>query len=80
MPSEIAVHVAIELSSSSWLVATRLPGAEKSRVRRIQGGNTTGLLALLVDSADKLRSSWALRLTWLVASKRGGMASGYTGC
>src|SRR5215204_6535345 len=49
MPSEITVHVAIELSSSSWLVATRLPGAEKSRVRRIDGGDTTGLLALLAD-------------------------------
>jgi transposase len=49
MPSENTVHVAIELSSSSWLVATRLPGAEKSRVRRIDGGDTTGLLALLAD-------------------------------
>jgi transposase len=49
MPSETTVHVAIELSSSSWLVATRLPGAEKSRVRRIDGGDTTGLLALLAD-------------------------------
>ena len=49
MPSETTVHVAIELSSSSWLVAIRLPGAEKSRVRRIEGGDTTGLLALLAD-------------------------------
>jgi transposase len=49
MPSKTTVHVAIELSSSSWLVATRLPGAEKSRVRRIDGGDTTGLLALLAD-------------------------------
>jgi transposase len=49
MPSEITIHVAIELSSSSWLVATRLPGAEKSRLRRLEGGDTTGLLALLTD-------------------------------
>jgi hypothetical protein len=38
MPSETTVHVAIELSLSSWLIATRLPGAEKPRVRRIEGG------------------------------------------
>jgi transposase len=49
MPSETTVHVAIELSLSSWLIATRLPGAEKPRVRRIEGGDTTGLLALLAD-------------------------------
>jgi transposase len=49
MPSETTVHVAIELSLSSWLVAIRLPHAEKSRVRRIEGGDTTGLLALLAD-------------------------------
>jgi hypothetical protein len=34
MPSESTVHIAIELSVSSWLVAARLPGAEKSRLRR----------------------------------------------
>jgi len=49
MPSENTVHVAIELSSSTWLTAARLPGAEKSRLRRIEGGDTTGLLALLSD-------------------------------
>ena len=42
MLSETTVHVAIELSSSSWLVAIRLPGTEKSRVRRIEGGDATG--------------------------------------
>ena len=49
MPSEITVHVAIELSSSTWLVAARLPGIEKSRLHRIEGGDTAGLLALLAD-------------------------------
>jgi transposase len=47
MPSDNTVHVAIELSFSSWLVATRLPGAEKSRLHRIEGGDTTALLALI---------------------------------
>jgi transposase len=49
MPSDNTVHVAIELSSSTWLVATRLPGIEKSRLHRIEGGDTTALLALLAE-------------------------------
>ncbi len=49
MPSENTVHIAIELSASTWLTAVRLPGAEKSRLHRIEGGDTTGLLALLAD-------------------------------
>jgi transposase len=38
MPSENIVHIAIELSVSSWLVAARLPGAEKPRLHRLTGG------------------------------------------
>ena len=49
MPSENTVHIAIELSLSSWLVAARLPGAEKSRLHRIEGGDTSALLALIVE-------------------------------
>ena len=43
MPSETTVYVAVELSVSSWLVATRPPGAEKSRLHHIEGGDTTAL-------------------------------------
>jgi transposase len=49
MPSENTVHVAIELSVSTWLAAARLPGVEKPRLHRIEGGDTAGLLALLTD-------------------------------
>jgi transposase len=49
MPSENTVYVAVELSSSSWLVAIRLPGAEKSRLHRIESGDSKALLALLAD-------------------------------
>jgi transposase len=49
MPSENTVHVAIELSVSSWLVAARLPGIEKPRLRCIKGGDTTALLALIAE-------------------------------
>jgi hypothetical protein len=41
------IHVAIELSPSTWLLAMRLPRAEKPRPSRIAGGDTTALLALL---------------------------------
>jgi transposase len=36
MPSENTVHIAIELSFSSWLVAVRLPGASKSGLHRFE--------------------------------------------
>ena len=49
MPSENRVLIAIELSVSSWFVAVRLPGSEKSRLHRVEGGNTTALLALVSD-------------------------------
>src|ERR1700730_16786990 len=49
MPSETTIHVAIELSVSSWLVATRSSGAEKSRLHHIEGGDTTALLALITE-------------------------------
>jgi transposase len=58
MPSENTVHVAIELAVSSWLVAARLPGAEKVRLLRIEGGDTAALLALIAE----LRSSASRKL------------------
>ncbi|HYZ34351.1 MAG TPA: IS110 family transposase [Crenalkalicoccus sp.] len=41
------IHVAIELSRTTWLVAARLPRAERPQVHRIGGGDPTALLALL---------------------------------
>jgi transposase len=49
MPSENRVLIAIELSVLSWFVAVRLPGSEKSRLHRVEGGDTTALLALIRD-------------------------------
>src|SRR6202165_4073274 len=59
MPSESTVHIAIELSVSSWLIAARLPGAEKSRLHRIEGGDTAALLALVAE----LRSRASAKVT-----------------
>lgn len=52
------IQLAIELSSSTWLVAARLPGDEKPRLLRIGGGDTAGLLALI----SSLRARVAARL------------------
>jgi transposase len=47
MPSnKNTVYIAIELSTSIWLVGTRLPGAAKSRMHRMNAGDTAALLAL----------------------------------
>ncbi len=49
MSSENTVHLAIELSVSTWLIAYRLPEAEKARFHRVEGGDTKALLALIRD-------------------------------
>jgi transposase len=43
------IHVAIELSRTTWLIATHLPGAEKTKLQRLAGGDTAALLALLAS-------------------------------
>ena len=61
MPPENTIRIAIELSASSWLIAARLPGADKSRLYRIEGGDTAALLALIGGlrsrAATKLRQT-----------------------
>jgi len=49
MPSETTVYVAIELSVSSWLMAARLPGINKPRLHRLEGGDAAALLKAIVD-------------------------------
>jgi hypothetical protein len=58
MPPEITIRVAIELSHSSWIVAVRLPDVEKSRLHRLEGGDTATLLTLIDDL--RLRASTKL--------------------
>ncbi|HQT80176.1 MAG TPA: IS110 family transposase [Rhodopila sp.] len=58
MPTKNIVYVAIELSVSSWLVAARLPGVEKSRLHRLEGGDAAGLLRAIAD----LRSTASAKL------------------
>ena len=44
---ENAIHVAIELSKSTWLIAARLPSAKKPHLFRVPGGEASALLKLL---------------------------------
>jgi transposase len=50
------IYVAIELSRSTWLVAARLPRAEKPQLHRIAGGDTTALLTLLSSLRARMTS------------------------
>lgn len=38
------IYIAIELSTSAWLIGTRLPGAARSRMHRVDAGDITALL------------------------------------
>ena len=53
MPADNIVYLSIELSVSSWLVAARLPGVEKSRLHRLEGGDAVGLLRAIAELRSK---------------------------
>jgi transposase len=74
MPSENIVHVAIELSVSSWLIGARLPGSEKVRLHRVDGGDTRALLALIEElrSRASSKSSGAAEVTCCFEAGRDG--------
>jgi transposase len=48
------VHVAIELSTSLWVIAARFPGRDKCKLSRIEAGNTEALLLLMNDLRNRV--------------------------
>ena len=72
------VYIAVELSVSSWLVAARLPGVERQRQQRLEGGDTVALLALIAELRSLASRSWAGPQRWRAASRRAGMGFGCT--
>lgn len=50
------ILVALELSNSLWLVGTRIPGAQKSRMHRVNAGDTAALLSLLSGLQSRQRA------------------------
>ena len=47
--TEPVIYLALELSRSTWLAALRRPGAEKTVLHRLDGGDTTGLLTFITE-------------------------------
>ena len=50
------ILVALELSNSLWLVGTRMPGARKSHMHRVNAGDTAALLSLLSGLQSRQRA------------------------
>jgi transposase len=51
--TEPVIYLALELSRSTWLVALRRPGTEKTVLHRLNGGDTTGLLAFIAEQRTR---------------------------
>ena len=51
--TERVIYLALELSRSTWLVALRRPGTGKTVLHRLNGGDTTGLLAFIAEQRTR---------------------------
>jgi len=51
--TERVIYLALELSRSTWLAALRRPGTEKTVLHRLDGGDTTGLLAFIAEQRTR---------------------------
>jgi len=56
------IHVAIELSRTTWLVAARLPRVEKPQLHRISGGDATALLTLLSSLRKRMTAKLGIAI------------------
>jgi hypothetical protein len=54
MDIDPVIHLAIELSASTWLVASKLPTSEKTGLHRMVAGDSPALLALIADLRKKV--------------------------
>jgi transposase len=53
MDIDPVIYLAIELSASTWLVASKLPMSEKTGLNRMEAGDSQALLALIADLRKK---------------------------
>jgi hypothetical protein len=51
------IYLAIELSSSSWVIAYRLPANDKAKVHCLEAGDGAGLLAFIASLRHRLDPS-----------------------
>ena len=79
--SRPTIHIALELSVTSWVIAYRLPGSDKIKMHRMSAGATKELLAVVSDLRGKAaaRIGGPRRLS-PVASKPGATGFGCVGC
>lgn len=54
--AETTVYLALELSSSTWLAAVRLPGRDKVVLHRIDAGDTAALLAFVANQRARAQA------------------------
>jgi transposase len=52
--SPSVIHIAIELSATSWVIAYRLPRIDKVRLLRLEAGDSEALLALVSDLRERV--------------------------
>ena len=48
------IYLAIELSSSSWVIAYRVPRNDKAKLHRLEAGDGVGLLAFIAGLRHRL--------------------------
>src|ERR1700736_203179 len=51
--SRPVLHLALELSVTSWVIAYRLPWSDKVRLQRVSAGDSAALLTLVSDLREK---------------------------
>lgn len=54
MDIDPVIYLAIELSASTWLVASKVPTSEKTGLHRMEAGDSQALLALIADLRKKV--------------------------
>jgi transposase len=54
MDIDPVIYLAIELSASTWLVASKIPTSEKTGLHRMKAGDSQALLALIADLRKKV--------------------------
>ena len=67
--SHPVLHLALELSVSSWVIAYRLPWSDKVRLQRVSAGDGAALLALISGLREKVAARIGPDLPWPVVSR-----------
>ena len=78
--SRPVVHLALELSVTSWVIAYRLPWSDKVRLQRLSAGDGAALLALVSDLRQKVGARTDHDVTVASCSKPAATGFGCIAC